>query len=136
MVLSSISSPGYFSPQAQAVPHLLSQHVQYGAGLNPAGSSPIPGSNWAADKAVWVAQGSEVSFLDRAHVSEVAGRMISRSAGTWEIQSHSLRLLQATQNSLERSALAAGMRTRSAINGLLTFQASLAGTGVSVDVYA
>ncbi len=136
MVLSAISSAGYGASQVQAVPPQHSQYAQFGAAINPAGSSPIPGSNWPADKAVWVSQSSEVSFLDRVHVSEMAGRMISHSAGTWEIQSHSVRGLEITQSSLERGALAARVRMRNAVNGLLNMQASLAGTGVSVDVYA
>ena len=133
MVLSAIASAGYAAPQVQAVPQ---QHSQYGAVINPAGSSPIPGSNWPADKAVWVSQSNEVSSLGRAHVSEVAGRMVARAVGAWEIQSHSIRLLEATQSSFERSELAAGVRTRNAINSLLSLQSSLAGTGVSVDIYA
>lgn len=136
MVLSAISSTGFAAPHVQAVPQQHSQYTQFGAGINPVGSSPIPGSNWPADKAVWVSQSSEMSFLDRVHVSEMAGRMISRAAGMWEIQSHSVRRLQAESSSLERGALSANIRMRSAVNSLLSFQASLAGTGMSVDVYA
>ncbi len=136
MVLSAISSAGYASIPVQAVPQQHSQYAQFGAAINPAGSSPMPGSNWPADKAVWVSQSSEVSFLDRAHVSEMAGRMISHAAGTWEIQSHSVRSLEAGHSSMERNALAAQVRMRGAVNSLLNLQASLAGTGVSVDIYA
>ncbi len=136
MVLSAISSAGNAAPQMQAVPPQQSQNAQFGAAINPAGSSPIPGSNWPADKAVWVSQSSEVSSIGRAHVSEVAGRMIARAAGTWEIQSHLVRRLEVEQSSFERNALAADVRTRSAVNSLLGLQASLAGTGVSVDIYA
>ena len=136
MVLSAISSPAYAAPYTLPLPQQHSQYAVYGAAVNPAGSSPVPGSNWPADNAVWVAQSSEVSFLERTHVSDVAARMISHSEGKWEIQSHLVRSLQAEQNSLERDALAATVRTRSAVNTLLTLQARLVGTGVSVDVYA
>ena len=136
MVLSAISSPTYAQPQAPVLPQQHSQYATHGAALNPAGSSPMPGSSWPADNAVWVAQSGEMSFLERSHVSDVAVRMMSKAAGQWEIQAYSVRMLESTQNSLERDALAARVRTRSAVNSLLALQSRLAGTGVSVDVYA
>ena len=136
MVLSAISSPTYAIPQTYSVPQQHSPYTTYGAALNPSGASPMPGSSWPSDNAVWVSQSKEVSFLERSHVSDVASRMISRSAGKWEIQAHSVRMLEATQNSMERDALAARVRTRAAVNSLLSLQAKLAGSGVSVDVYA
>lgn len=136
MVLSAISSPAYAMPQHYTVPQQHSPYRTYGAALNPSGASPVPGSSWPADNAVWVAQSSEVNNLDRSHVSDVASRMIARAAGKWEIQAHAVRMLEITQGSLERDALAAQVRTRSAVNSLLTMQAKLAGSGISVDVYA
>jgi hypothetical protein len=136
MVLSAISSPAYAAPQSWPVPQQQAPYTTFGAAVSPAGASPIPGSSWPADDAVWVAQSSEMSFLDRVHVSDVAQRMISRSSGQWEIQSHMVRSLELTQNSLERDALSARVRTRSAVNSLLAMQSRLAGSGVSVDVYA
>jgi len=136
MVLSAISSPAYAAAQSYPLPQQHSQYATYGAALNPAGSSPMPGSSWPADNAVWVGQNSEVNFLERTHVSDVATSMISRASGQWEIQSYSVRMLQSTQDSLDRDAMGARVRTRAALNSLLSFQARLAGTGISVDVYA
>lgn len=136
MVLSAISSPTYATPQSLPIPQQHSQYATHGAALNPSGASPLPGSSWPADNAVWVTQSSEMSFLERTHVSDVAQRMISRSSGQWEIQSHMVRSLELTQNSLERDALSSRVRTRSAVNSLLALQTRLAGSGVSVDVYA
>jgi hypothetical protein len=118
------------------VPQQHSPYTTHGAALNPSGASPLPGSSWAADNAVWVSQNSETNFLERSHVSDVASRMIASAAGKWEIQAYNVRMLEATQNSLERDALAARVRTRSAVNSLLAMQAHLAGSGISVDVYA
>lgn len=136
MDLSSISASRFAEPLAQDVPQAQSPYRSAGSAFNPSGSSPVPGSNWPADKSVWVAESGEVTYLDRAHISEIGRRMMSRMEGQWEIQSHTVRLYLLEENSAMRNALAASFKARSAVESLLALQAGLAGTGTSVDIYA
>jgi len=136
MDLSSISTARYSEPMAQPLPQGLSPYLPAGSGINPTWASPVPGSNWPADNAVWVSQSQEVASLDRAHISEIGRRMLGRMEGQWEVQSYSVRLYQTEENSAVRYAIAAGFRAHSAMDSLLSMQMSLAGIGRSVDVYA
>jgi hypothetical protein len=136
MDLSSISSSRYAQRAFQPVFYHQPQYVPAGAGLNPAGASPIPGSNWPADNAVWVSQCQEVASLEKAHVSEIGQRMLGRMAGLWEVQSWAIRHFQVEQNSMERAALASQFMTRNAISTLMALESRLTTAGKSIDIYA
>jgi len=136
MDLSSISSSRYAQRSFQPVFYQQPQYIPVGAGLNPPGASPIPGSNWPVYNAVWVSQPQEVSSLEKAHVSEIGQRMLGRMAGLWEVQSWAVRRFQAEQNSMERAALASQFMTRNAIDTLISLKIGLTTAGNSIDIYA
>ena len=136
MDLSSISSSRYAQRSFQPVFYQQPQNVPAGAGLNPPGAGPIPGSNWPADNTVWVSQSKEASSLEKAHVSEIGQRMLGRTAGLWEVQSWAVRRFEAEQSSMERAALASQFITRNAMSTLMALQSRLTITGQSIDIYA
>jgi len=136
MDLSSISSSRYAQRSFQPGFYHQPQYIPAGAGLNPPGASPIPGSNWPADNAVWVSQCHEVASLEKAHVSEIGQRMLGRMEGLWEVQAWAVRRLQAEHNSMERAALASQFMTRNAISTLMALESRLTTAGKSIDIYA
>jgi hypothetical protein len=144
MDLTSISPSRYTDRAFNPIQYEQSQNVGYpggGAGGPSAlgdtrGVGPLPGSNRLVDSAVWLSERKEVASLDRIHVSEVGQNMLSRAEGLWEVQSWTVRLLQDTQNSLERQTAASQFMTRSAINTLMSLERRIDLAGSAVDIYA
>ncbi len=118
------------------------QRTFHGGTLGPSasgaasGASPLPGSRWSAEDAVWVEQGREIAGLEREHVSEAAQRLLSRLSGVWEVQSWTVGRLREELDSQQRTALATDFLTRSAINRLMALGAEVRASGSNVDIYA
>ena len=136
MDLSSLSSTRYVERAFNPVPYRQAPLPEPGTSINPPGASPLPGSNWPAENAVWVSQSKEEAALEKIHVSEIGQRMLGKMAAVWEIQSLLVKRLQDEQNSMERAVVASRFLTQNAINSLIALEQSLDVAGRSIDIYA